>query len=259
MRSIAHILKKICDFYRMFGLRGLVLAVQHRLLREPKEVGLRAPGVRDMVTLRLKTSDFYIYKQIFMDMEYSFEASEPPKIIVDAGANIGLAAIHFANKYPQAVIIALEPEESNFRLLKKNTARYEKIIPLQCAIWSDDMLLRLVDSGGRESGFRTVGVNNSGYKVCHDVQGMTVHRIMQDQGIEYIDILKMDIEGAEKEVFRDATKWIDKVGILIVELHEHLNSGCSRSFYNATNNFELEWRQGENVYLARTGKILSHN
>jgi hypothetical protein len=77
---------------------------------------------------------------------------------------------------------------------------------------------------------------------------------MQDQEIGFIDVLKMDIEGAEKEVFQDASKWVEKVGILVVELHEHLRSGCNRSFYNATNNFEQEWRQGESVYLARKGR-----
>jgi|WetSurMetagenome_2_1015567.scaffolds.fasta_scaffold01106_2 FkbM family methyltransferase len=257
MQNIAHILGKILDFYSMFGLRGLVFAVQHKFLRKPKEVEIRAPGVKDMVTLRLKSSDFYIYKQIFVDMEYSFEATGHPEVIIDAGANIGLAAIYFANKYPEAAIIALEPEESNFRLLKKNTAPYKKITCIQCALWQDDCRLNLVNPGGGECGFQTHCADNTDYKVCHEVEGITVQKLMKDQGIGYMDILKIDIEGAEKEVFRDASGWIDKVGILIVELHDQYKAGCRRSFYNATNNFELEWQQGENVYLARTGKVPS--
>ena len=91
----------------------------------------------------------------------------------------------------------------------------------------------------------------SGRPLDHD---LIVDRIMRDHGIEFIDVLKMDIEGAEKEVFENATPWIDKVGILIVELHERLKPGCSRSFYNATNDFDLEWTRGENIFLTRSGK-----
>jgi hypothetical protein len=76
---------------------------------------------------------------------------------------------------------------------------------------------------------------------------------MAAYGLEHIDLLKIDIEGAEKEVFRDASAWIDNVRMLVVELHEFVAIGCSRVFYAATGNFEVEWCKGENVYLARSG------
>jgi hypothetical protein len=82
---------------------------------------------------------------------------------------------------------------------------------------------------------------------------MTVDTIMREHGIDHIDVLKVDIEGAEREVFRDPSSWIDKVDTLIVELHERLKLGCNRSFYNGTNGFDDEWVQGENVYLTRSG------
>jgi len=88
-------------------------------------------------------------------------------------------------------------------------------------------------------------------EILHEVQGMTVDAIMQEQGIEHIDILKIDIEGAEREVFRAPSAWIRKVDSLIVELHERLKSGCNRSFYDSTDDFDDEWFQGEHVYLAR--------
>jgi hypothetical protein len=60
----------------------------------------------------------------------------------------------------------------------------------------------------------------------------------------------MDIEGGEKEVFEDAGKWIGRIGILIVELHERLKEGCSRSLENATGNFKYQWKHEENVYFS---------
>jgi len=90
-------------------------------------------------------------------------------------------------------------------------------------------------------------------EIIHEVQGMTVDTIMREQGIDHIDVLKIDIEGSEREVFRDPSSWIDKVDTLIVELHERLKLGCNRSFYNGTNGFDDEWVRGENVYLTRSG------
>jgi hypothetical protein len=85
----------------------------------------------------------------------------------------------------------------------------------------------------------------------HKVMAMTVDKIMNDYNLEKIDILKIDIEGAEKEVFSNASSWIEKVDAIIVELHERRKTGCRRSFYCGSNGFDNEWHQGENIYLSR--------
>lgn len=83
------------------------------------------------------------------------------------------------------------------------------------------------------------------------MKAMTLGKIIADYQLNKIDILKIDIEGAEKEVFEDASSWIGKVEALIIELHEDMKSGCNRSFYNGSNGFDDEWRRGENVFLAK--------
>ena len=85
------------------------------------------------------------------------------------------------------------------------------------------------------------------------VKGMTVRSIMDTFGFSFIDVLKIDIEGAEKEVFADTSEWISNVNSLIVELHEGKKPGCKRSFYNGTNGFEAERHYGENVFSSRPG------
>ena len=92
--------------------------------------------------------------------------------------------------------------------------------------------------------------------ICHTVMGMTIDKIMKDYSLAKIDILKVDIEGAEKEVFSETSSWIEKVDSIIIELHERMKVGCNRSFYCGSNGFENEWIQGENVYLSR-GSITS--
>jgi len=87
-------------------------------------------------------------------------------------------------------------------------------------------------------------------RICHAVAAMTVDRIMRDYALEKIDILKVDIEGAEREVFSCTSAWLDKVDAIIIELHDRMKAGCSRSFYHGTSGFDNEWRRGENVYVS---------
>jgi hypothetical protein len=91
---------------------------------------------------------------------------------------------------------------------------------------------------------------------CHTVDGITLLEIIKNFDLKNIDILKIDIEGAEKEVFSDTSQWIEKVNSIIIELHEWIKPGCNRSFYSGSKGFEYEWKQGENVYLSRNNTII---
>ena len=62
---------------------------------------------------------------------------------------------------------------------------------------------------------------------CHVVEGMTVDKFMADYRLSRIDILKVDIEGAEREVFNDTSAWIGRVNSVIIELHERMKVGCN--------------------------------
>ena len=250
-------LSRIGYFYSRFGMAGVIGATKAKLSGSSVPFKVERAGVKSPFYLRFGTTDVLAYDQVFLEQEYDFETRSPPRTIVDAGANIGLAAIYFANRYPDAKIISIEPEEGNFKALQRNVAPYPNIVPLHAALWDKNEEISLVDPGLGEWGFMTEGGGNgqSRSKVRSLVQAMTVDRIMRDYGIEKIDILKIDIEGAEKEVFRDTSPWISKVDAIIIELHERMKAGCNRSFYTGSTGFDAEWRQGENVYLTR-GKCL---
>ena len=70
-------------------------------------------------------------------------------------------------------------------------------------------------------------------------------------GIERVDILKVDIEGAELEVFSDSGRWIDCVDIVAIELHDHLKAGCSRALFEGTPGFVVEGRRGQTLFLRK--------
>jgi len=247
-------------YLRIIGVRGLISAIRSKITGTPTELEITRQEIKFPFYLRTPSSDIPTYEQIFINQEYDFDVRRPPKIIIDAGANIGLASIYFSNRFPNSQIFSIEPEDSNFELLKKNVAQYKNIIPIRGALWNENKELDLVDPGLGKWAFMTQGDNTKEESLgekCHRIQGMTVDEVMEKQGIQFVDILKIDIEGAEREVFHDPSRWIGKVDALIVELHEHMKSGCNRSFYNATNDFDEEWHQGENVYLARSKGCLT--
>ncbi|MCH8824017.1 MAG: FkbM family methyltransferase [Planctomycetes bacterium] len=247
-------IKAVTNILSTVGLHGLYCAVKGKALNSTSLFEVKRHDIKFPISLRIPSSDVSTYRQVFINQEYDFREETHPKVIVDAGANIGLASIYFANKYPKAKLIAIEPEEGNFELLKKNVAPYITIIPVQAALWSHNGEIDLVDPERGNWGFMTEEGNaseNQLREVCHKVRAMTVDKIIDDYDLDKIDILKIDIEGAEKEVFSDTSSWIERVDALIIELHEFIKHGCNRSFYNGSNGFDSEWQQGENVYLSR--------
>ena len=251
-------LQFIKQHLRTVGPRGLFSAVRAAATQSTIIVDIEREGIRFPIHLRVNTSDIPTCEQLFRDQEYDFSVPAPPRTIVDAGANVGLVSIYFANRWPDAKIIAIEPEKDNFAMLKKNVAPYENIQAVNAALWNRDTHINIVDTGLGSWSFMTEEDDTPeepAGKVVHRIRSMTVAKIMDDFGLEKIDILKIDIEGAEKEVFEDTSTWIARVDAIIIELHEHMKPGCLRSFYNGSNGFDDEWKKGENVYLARAGRL----
>ena len=241
-------------YFRTVGFSGLLCAIKTKFTNSTVYFKLNRQDCLYPFRLRIPSSDIQTYEQVFINQEYDFLVGTQPKIIVDAGANIGLASIYFANKYPDAKILAIEPEQSNFELLKENTAPYSHVIPIQAALWNKNEEINLIDPGLGKWGFMTEikhPSENPPGNACHTVMAMTIDTIMKDYRLAKIDILKIDIEGAEKEVFSDTSSWIEKIDSIIIELHERMKTGCNRSFYCGSNGFDNEWRQGEHIYLSR--------
>lgn len=229
------------------GTRGVVLLAGMRLWGRPKEVTVSVPGVVHPIHVRMRSSDISLVRDILLEKAYEWELPRAPRVIVDAGANIGLASIYYANRYPEARIISVEPEPSNANLLRRNLSYYPNSVALEAALWKANEPVSVVDPGLGDWGFRTIP-GSAG------VQGITLDRLMDQCSIEHIDLLKVDIEGAEKEVFGDPSQWIDRVGAIVIEPHDRFKVGCSRSLYIATQDFEIERRRGEMVFLARADK-----
>jgi FkbM family methyltransferase len=250
--EIVSILDGIRSTHRMFGYRGLQLVAKSRLLDQRCVVTVQAKQLSRPVHLRLRTTDISVYEEVILNAEYELSFATSPKIIVDAGANIGLTSVYFADRYPDATVLAIEPEPSNFELLCKNAAHYPNIVPLRAALWNKKTRLSLFDAGTGNWGFQTRQSADSSESPA-GVEAVTIASLMQTYSFDRIDLLKIDIEGAEKEVFEDCADWIDTVDVLMVELHDRFKPGCGDSVHAATRRFARHWQRGETLFFTSFG------
>lgn len=199
----------------------------------------------DSLFIRPGTVDQIVYNEVFVANEYDI-ASGDPQFVVDAGAHIGLSSVFFASKYPKATVVAIEPEPSNFAMLLENTKTYSNVEPVQAGLWGSKVSLRIVDPAAGSWGFR-VSEEPDG----EGIPAVVIQDILTEFGVSRIDILKMDIEGAELEVLTNAQSWMDAVGTLIIELHDRFRPGCSDALANALRGFDYERSvSGESVVIA---------
>lgn len=208
------------------------------------------PGVKHPFKLRAGTSDINAFNQVFVYQEYNFPVDFEPKFIIDGGSNVGLAAIYFANKFPNATIVSIEPESGNFKLLTENTKPYPNVKPIQSGIWSSSTFLRIRDLGLGNWGFV---VEETDKEDKDTFRAVSIPDIMKQFAKTEADIVKLDIEGAEKEVFtKNYREWMPNTRILVVELHDRMKKGCSRAFFSALLEYDFSVEQmGENLVCTR--------
>jgi FkbM family methyltransferase len=173
----------------------------------------------DPVRIRSHTTDVSVLGEIVVSKGYDVllqHRRSMPSLIVDLGANIGLVDRWFLAQYPGAKVIAVEPEPSNVEILRANVAGLPvEVVP--AAIGITERVVRLHTVTG-EHGFTMVGEPTPDSR-CVDVPVVTMKSIMKDAKV--VDLLKVDIEGAEEELFSECSDWIGKVSLLLVECHGH--------------------------------------
>lgn len=203
--------------------------------------------------IRKHSSDFKVFKAVAVFEQYNISkiTSKNVKTIVDLGSNIGFSVMHFKSKFPNARVIAVEPEKSNYDQLVKNVKTYKSVDCLQNAIWYSQKNLGIFDSGLGEYGFRVVDGNQ---KLVGSVDAITMDDIINKYKLQTIDILKIDIEGAEKELFTyNYESWLPKVRCIVIELHDSYRPGCATAFFKAISSREFEiFCKGEDIVITFT-------
>jgi FkbM family methyltransferase len=220
---------------------------------------LHVPGWKFPVTVRPDTSDLGTLGHTYYDHDYDLVTAKPPRLILDCGANVGFVSIHFANQFPDARIVSIEPMPENFAMLCENTQPYPNIQPLNAAIWNKPGTIDLVthDQDNKFLGHWGVQVKENAPASAGAVRAMTIAEILESTGLPFIDILKIDIEGAELEVFdKNAHEWLSKTNMLIIELHDRFKPGCSTAVFEALRPFGfMAFTRAENTFFVRNNPL----
>ncbi len=174
--------------------------------------------------VRTRTTDWSVYQQIFEEVEYQCLPGDlSPVVIVDLGANVGYSSAYFLTRYPACSVIAVEPDADNFAAMERNLRAYgARVQTLLAAAWSSPGRLALRTDAFRGGGAwaRQVQADNDG-----KIEAIDIDALMQRYRLPKISILKMDIEGAEVEVFKGSLDWLDRVDVLVAELHDDSSFG----------------------------------
>lgn len=221
--------RRLSRYARRLGWsKGLEVYLKTRL---PGTVNFTLAGLRAPLAMRTGTTDRTTFEQIFIDEQYDLSLVVSPRLIIDAGANIGYTAAIFAARFPDAAVVAIEPEAENFALLERNTRVYPNVRRLKCALWPRETRLIIENPEDDTNAFRV----REDPLAAEGIAAVTPAGVMAAANASEIDLLKLDVEGAEKELFEaaDCGFWLLRTHVLMVELHERLRPGAQRAFEQA--------------------------
>jgi FkbM family methyltransferase len=178
-----------------------------------------------------------VFREVFLFKSYDRDWPQP-NVIIDGGGNIGLVSVFFASRFPKARIFSIEPSDSNFKLLQKNTKPYPFIVPVQSALWNKDEDLIIANKGDSHWAF-TVEESKSNHG--ESFKAMTISSLMKEKNIDIIDILKLDVEGAERELFTDNYDyWITRTKYILIELHDWIKPDCSKKVFKTISSYNFQ-------------------
>lgn len=205
----------------------------------------------DALWLRYCSSDINVFWQVFVQEDYRHVTeNEPYQTMIDCGANVGFSTSYFLTKYPTLKVVAVEPEKDNFDMLRMNTARFgSRCQPVRAAVWSRNTRAKVCSGkpGEREEWATTV--KESADSAGLDVPAYDVGTLMSWNSWDTLDLLKIDVEGAEAEVFGPGCEhWLPQVKVIIIELH---GQHCREVFRAATENAFQFSEAGELTFARR--------
>ena len=151
-----------------------------------------------------------------------------PALILDLGANIGCTIAHFASLYPNARVVGVELDPDNASLCRRNIETWrERCTLVEGAVWAEDGEVQYAKHSGHEDAFfatAAVAGSDSCTQKAISINSLIAQHCPPDQPIDYV---KMDIEGAEKDVLKRNTEWAARVHSIKVEVHgEYSKQDC---------------------------------
>ena len=180
--------------------------------------GVRIAGQSIAMALRPYAGDFFVWHEVFGGRFYEIPDVLRSRVrtVLDLGAHVGMTALFQLDALPGVRVVCVEPSPHNAALLRENLQTFsDRTTVVEGAIGGQSGEVHL-DVGGWSWGGRIGAASGAGYPVrCY-----TVDEIMTKTRLESIDLMKIDVEGAEAAVFAKCDSWIGAVGSIMIEIHE---------------------------------------
>jgi FkbM family methyltransferase len=214
------------------------------------------------VKIRFNSTDELTFQHVFLNKEYDIShlrqhqrisetyhkllAAERLPIIIDAGANVGAASIWFATEFPGARVLALEPDPGNAAMCRVNTERFTNVKVVEGAIGSQSGLVSLTNPPMNAAWAVQTVRGEDGHILVHTIPAL----VADEDEFAQLFLVKVDIEGFEKDLFEANTEWVDETAAIFIEPHDWLfpDEGNSLNLQRAVigRGFEIIIR-GENL------------
>jgi FkbM family methyltransferase len=214
------------------------------------------------ISLRECGSDLATFHEIVVEEVYGvvLRALENVQTVIDLGANIGLASLYLAYNYPACKVLCVEPNPETYELLNKNVSKLSRsgrCKTLKAAVW--DRHQRLApDQKIPADRYSAFAVRVASASEPSALEGYTMTEILDYSGFDRVDLLKIDIEGAESKLFSTQdSSWLDRVGAIAIEFHEDSRNASGFDDIMRQRGFEILQSEDHHTVLAR--KICNDN
>ena len=240
INSVSKNLIRSFELFKELHAKGITI------IREGRQSIIHFYG--QQICIERNSSDSAVFRQIFIEHEYRNvvellkNSATPPACMVDAGANIGLTSLYLRKHFPELRIIALEPAEGTFNRLKRNIElnRMEYVHVLKKGLWSSSTKL-MEDRSFRDGQDWSFRLKEAGPEEKALFETVSMADLLKEQKIDFVDLLKIDIEGGEDEVFSSTAdiSWLAKVRVITIEVHDEFNCRDRIESLLKENHFQL--------------------
>jgi len=189
--------------------------VRHRITGEKSTLRIRTgPRPADL-------SDWIVLRGVWAHQDYFHPLIRRCRTILDIGANVGIAAVWFKSLIPDAEVACVEPDPRNLPLARLNLHENgisAKVFECAVAPYRRRARLGIEDFRGKSS---LEDTRLYAHRDFVEVETRRVPEILDDLGWPQVDLLKMDIEGMERYVLADGGDWLNRVRLMVLEVHQN--------------------------------------
>ena len=223
---------------------------------EDSQVQIKLKNANHPLFMRIGTSDREVLGQIFIEEEYQPIVLSRPQAIIDLGANVGYSSAYFLFKCPNAAVLAVEPDPANYAICVRNLAPFgRRSRVILGAAWPESSKLALNRGTWRDGREWSTQVKDASGEdtTSSTVEGYDIPTLIRLSGFAEIDLLKIDIERSEIELFsRNTNDWLPFIRNLCIELH---GPDCEAVFFRALSDYSYDLGRSNELTICRNLRL----